>query len=116
MLGQFQKGEPVLVYYQEDDLQPGVIVGTNAQTGNEKLLYTVKVSNKYWVGEEIKLFSPQVSAEDAAEVIEEAEQKLVEEAQGRLNRLEEEQRRLAEKAEAAEAAEAAVEEATETTN
>ena len=62
MLGQFQKGDNILVYYQEDDLQQGIVVGTNADTGNEKLLYTVKVGDKYWVGEEVKLFPPGVSA------------------------------------------------------
>lgn len=51
----------VLVYYQENDLQPGVIVGTNADTGNDNLLYTVKVGNRYWVGKETRLF-PQYSS------------------------------------------------------
>jgi len=119
MLGQFQKGESVLVYYGNDDLQSGVIVGTNTQTGNERLFYTVKVGNKYWVGEETKLFSPQMSAEDAAGEVEAASRKLEEEAQQRRTKLEEEQRRLEEKAAAAAAAEEAEEteegEATKTT-
>lgn len=109
MLGQFQKGESVLVYYGEDDLQSGVVVGTNAETGHEKLFYTVKIDDKYWVGEETKLFPPEVSAEEAAEEVEAASRKLVEAAQARRGRFEEEQRRL-EEAALAEAAPAEEEE------
>jgi len=113
MLGQFQQGDNVLVYYEEDDLQPGAVVGTNADSGNVKLLYTVKVGDKYWVGEEVKLFLPDVNAEDAAKEVEEAMQKLATDAQQRRTQIEDEQRRL-EEAAAAAVAEEEEEEETET--
>jgi hypothetical protein len=97
-------------------LQPGVIVGTNAEAGNDNLLYTVKVGNRYWVGKETKLFSPQVSVEDVDQQVEEVmrrlEAKTIEE---QASFEEEEQRRLEERAAAEEVEEPEAEAATETT-
>ena len=92
MLGQFQKGENVSVYYEDGGMREGVIVGTNAETGHDKLLYTIKVGNGIWVGEEISVFTPGVSADDAAEQLSEKRQALIEGARARRAEFDERQR------------------------
>jgi hypothetical protein len=113
---QFQTGNQVLVYYQEDDdLQPGVIVGTNSASENENLLYTVKVDDRYWVGKETNLFSAATNVEDAAAEVEAVMQELEEKAIAERASFEEEQRRLEERTITEELEETEAEEETEVT-
>jgi hypothetical protein len=92
----FAIGDEVLIVTSEAESHPGVLIGSNANTTNEKLLYTVKLENHIWVGPEGRVFPKDMAVETAMALLEEHEEKL---SQGLLAdqlQREEEERRLAE--------------------
>jgi len=106
----FSIGDEVLIIAGEGDAQTGVLSGSNENTANEKLLYTVKLENRVWVGPAGRVFPTNTTAEAAMELLQENEEKISQELLAQqAQREEEEERRLA----AAAAAEAVEEEEAE---
>ncbi|HIE28256.1 TPA: hypothetical protein EYP66_13305 [Candidatus Poribacteria bacterium] len=89
-------GDEVLIITGADDENTGVLVGSNEDTVNERMLYTVKIENRLWVGPANRVFSTGTTAEDARELLREYEAKQSDELLVQQAQREEEERRLTE--------------------
>ncbi|MFQ6043731.1 MAG: hypothetical protein ACE5PV_22995 [Candidatus Poribacteria bacterium] len=103
--GTFSIGDEVFIITGADDEHTGVFIGSNENTVNEKLLYTVKIENRLWVGPANRVFSKGTTTEEAMELLREYEEKQSGELLAQQAQREEEERRLAEVEEAVEEAE-----------
>ncbi len=103
-------GDEIFVLNEEGEARTGILVGTNAETVNEKLLYTVKLENKFWVGPEGRVFPQGTAIEAAMAAIQEIEDELTEKINAQMAQREDEERRRVAALEELAAAEAAEEE------
>ena len=100
--GAFSTGDEVFIMTSEGDARAGVVSGSNADTANEKLFYTIKLENSFWVGSANRVFPKETSVEGAMELLREREEKQSQQLIAQQAQREEEERRLAEAAEAPE--------------
>ncbi len=100
-------GDEVLIITSEGDSRTGVLSGSNENTTNENLLYTIKVENSFWVGSANRVFPKGITTEEAMESLREREEKQSQELLAQQVQREEEERRLTEATEEAEESEEA---------
>jgi hypothetical protein len=89
-------GDEVFVITADGDRRTGVLAGSNANTMNEKLLYTIKIENSFWVGSAIRVFPKETTVEEAMELLRKHDEKQTQELLDQQARREEEEHRLAE--------------------
>jgi hypothetical protein len=92
----FSTGDEVLVITGDSDENTGVLIGSNKDTVNANLLYTVKIENRFWVGPANRVFPTGTAVQEAREVLRDYEEKKSEELLAEQAQREEEERRLAE--------------------
>ena len=89
----FSAGDEVLIITSDGDENTGVLIGSNEDTVNETLLYTVKIENRLWIGPANRIFPTGTTVEDAREVLREYEEKTSRELLAQQAQREEEERR-----------------------
>ena len=91
----FSIGDEVFIITSDNSAHTGVLSGSNANTTNEKLLYTIKLENSFWVGPASRVFPKSTTVEDAIELLREREGKQAQQALAQQAQHEEEGRHLA---------------------
>ena len=94
----FSTGDEVFIITTEGDARTGVLSGSNADTANEKLLYTIKLENSFWVGSANRVFPKGTTVEGAVELLREREEEQSQQLIAQQAQRDEEERRLTEAA------------------
>jgi hypothetical protein len=89
-------GDEVFIVTSDGGARTGVLSGSNANTTNEKLLYTIKFENSFWVGPASRVFPKSTTVENAIELLRERETQQAQQALAQQAQHEETERHLAE--------------------
>ncbi|MBC8235329.1 hypothetical protein H8E77_37765 [bacterium] len=91
----FSTGDEVFIMTSEGDARTGVVNSSNADTANEKLLYTIKLENSFWVGSANRVFPKETSVEEAMELLRDREEEQSQQLIAQQAKRDEEEQRLA---------------------